>query len=72
MANDNKQVNIDVQEPLLENSGKKLPITQIEKNDAESNNLHKHKPNDMERKQTKSKLSLQKLCIKFQIIKNYS
>ncbi|XP_044257503.1 uncharacterized protein LOC123006793 [Tribolium madens] len=51
MSNDNKQMNIDVQEPLLENSGKKQAT---QKNDAESNNLHKHKSNDMERKRTKS------------------
>ncbi|EFA11506.1 monocarboxylate transporter 9 [Tribolium castaneum] len=54
MSSDNKQVNIDVQEPLLEHSGKK-PATQIEnlpKNDAETNN--KHKSSDMERKRTKS------------------
>ena len=70
MSNENKHVNIDVQEPLLENSGKKTPQPQSEnspKIDGETNNSRKQKPHEMERKRTKSTyyqlLSLYKRCI---------
>jgi hypothetical protein len=70
MSGEPKRANIEVQEPLLEDTTKKrAPQSEnSSKTDGETNNSHKQKPHELERKRTKSTyhlvLSLYKRCTK--------